>query len=91
MAIARVTLKAVYLIDVLDGMGFSDDAVDIRDYGFTGAVTWGDALHTLVRPSFALGRILMALDRLDHEHTEDDVTERFWKIVGDGDLIDLED
>lgn len=79
----KQTLTAVSLSEVLDRIGFNtaDDA-DIREYGFTPVVTWGDARHTLVGARFALERILYA--------TEQDITEQFWAIVNENDFIDLE-
>ena len=95
----KESLTVVTLTEVLTQIGFSaGEEQDIRDYGFSPVVTWGDARYTLVGALFALGRILYALDAVYYEPerpsrgfpTEQDVTDKFWAFVDEDDYIDLE-
>lgn len=95
----KETLTVIGLSEVLERIGFNEqDEVDIRDYGFSTCVTWGDAMYTLVGALFALDRILFSLNAVYYEPgtpsraflTEEDITTRFWSIVTEDDYIDLE-
>ena len=83
----RKTVSFVSISDVLTHMQLDVDAqANVFDYGFR-HVSFGDAEHTLIDNNFALSCIL---DSMYEDADCDLFAARFWEIVGEDDLIDLE-
>lgn len=94
----RQTISYINLGDVLKHMGFAFGQIgDIMDMGFYevsyGAALPGrDAPFTLIGNGYALQCIIDGQDGLQEadRKTEEELTEKFWEMVGDDDFINVE-